>query len=272
MIDRLRPITQFFSLLIANLGIFRILETGIVCPGFYCYACPAAAFACPIGALQTSIVIGSPFPFYLIGSLGLFALLLGRFWCGWFCPFGTLQDIFARLRRRKDITILPPVPVIKYLSLAVIMIIAAIWMETLFCKVCPSGSLFGAIPQELFVPSEEPDTFIPSGAESTGIGTFFYVHLATLAVSLILFYLFGRFWCRYLCPLGAIHGFFNRISFIKVRLDEAKCTGCKICLDKCPVNLSETAGIGNSTDCIQCGRCISDCPSDAIHISASLKI
>ena len=88
---------------------------------------------------------------------------------------------------------------------------------------------------------------------------------------LILFYLFGRFWCRYLCPLGAIFGLFNRVSILKVKLDTMKCTNCKVCLSNCPVNIKKVDDIGKSSDCIQCAKCISECPTEALQVSASIR-
>ena len=258
-IGSLRLITQICSLVLVNLGFISATETGVVAPVFYCHGCPAAAFGCPIGALQNFIAV-EMFPYYAMGSLGLFGLTLGRFWCGWVCPFGTLQDLIIRIRHRRDLINLPSFPWIKYLSLIGILVSAWLAMDTLFCKICPSGSLFAAIPHR-FVSSGEFD-----------FGTFFYVHMATLAVALTLFVIVGRFWCRYLCPLGAIFGTFNRVSILKIRLDKSKCTNCKQCLSNCPANFKDPEDIGTSSDCIQCGKCIGECPTNALSISASLRV
>ena len=62
-------------------------------PGLNCYSCPAAAFACPIGALQA--VTGSrksPISFYVFGLLLAFGVIFGRAVCGFLCPFGLLQE------------------------------------------------------------------------------------------------------------------------------------------------------------------------------------
>ncbi len=270
-IGNLRLITQILSLVLVNLGFISALETGVVAPVFYCHGCPAASFGCPIGVLQ-NFAAERTFPYYALGSLGLFGLALGRLWCGWACPFGALQDLIMRLRRRKDVIKLPPFPWLKYLSLVGIMIAAGIIAETAFCKVCPSGSLFAAIPHELLPSESTPaDVILFQPSQEPQIGTFFYVHLATLALSLVLFVIIGRFWCRYLCPLGAIFGVFNRISILKIRLDESRCTGCKKCLSNCPASFKEVESIGVSSDCIQCGKCIESCPTKALSISASLR-
>lgn len=249
--------TQFLALALANIGFIQILKTGIPCPFFYCYGCPAAAFACPIGVFQHYAVL-QQVPFYALGVVGLFGLALGRFWCGWACPFGTVQDLVAWIRRRDDTFRLPRVAWTKFLVLGVVLLLAWLAAETLFCKVCPAGSLFAAIPHRFVSPELD-------------FGTFFYVHLATLAVALVAFFLIGRFWCRYLCPLGAIFGAFNPVSILKVKVDFSKCTRCENCLKVCPAKIEKLEEIENCTDCTRCGKCIESCGSEAVKISASFK-
>jgi len=254
---RLRRSTQLLGLVLVNLGFMQLLKTGIVCPFFYCYGCPWAAAACPIGLLQTHAALG-PFPFYAIGTLGIFGLTLGRFWCGWGCPFGTVQDMVSWIRRRNDFISLPPFPWTGLIVLVGVLITAWIAAETLFCKVCPAGSLFAAIPHRI-------------ASSEFSFGTFFYVHLATLAVALILFFVIGRFWCRYLCPLGSLFGLFNRASFLKVRVAAGSCVNCEECLNVCPVNIQAPEDIERSSSCIRCGKCIDACPHGSIKISASYR-
>ena len=257
--SKLRWTTQFAFLAIANLGLFKILETGIPCPFFYCYACPAAAFACPIGVLQNYAIL-QQVPFYAIGVVGLFGLALGRFWCGWACPFGLVQDLVSLVRRGRsqDVLRLPRFAWTKFVVLIAVLILAGVVAETLFCKICPAGSLFAAIPQR----------FVSTELE---FGTFFYVHLVTLAIALVLFALVGRFWCRYLCPMGAVLGLFNPVSILKVRVDFDKCSRCEDCLSVCPAKIEKLEDIESCTDCTRCGRCIESCGADAIKISAALR-
>ena len=71
-------------------------------PGLNCYSCPAATLACPIGAMQA--VAGSMqynFSFYVVGFLLAAGVLLGRFVCGWICPFGLVQELFYKIPSRK---------------------------------------------------------------------------------------------------------------------------------------------------------------------------
>jgi len=256
-LGKLRRSTQLIILILVNIGFVQFLKTGAVCPFFYCYGCPLATFACPIGVFQNYAAVGQ-FPFYAIGLLGVLALGFGRFWCGWACPFGTVQDLVIWIRRRGDFISLRRYPWPSFLVLAGSIIAAWLATDALFCKICPAGSLFAAIPHRFASPE-------------LSFGTFFWVHIATLAIALVAFFLIGRFWCRYLCPLGGILGVFNRVGIVNIKLDMTKCNNCKKCVNVCPVKIEEPEDIENSIDCIRCGKCIDTCPTNALRISASYK-
>ena len=80
-----------------------------------------------------------------------------------------------------------------------------------------------------------------------------------------------RFWCRYLCPMGALASIFNKISFLHISKDQDKCTRCNYCVDVCPTRVesimteSEQNRIGD-TSCTFCGECIEACPEKALTI------
>ncbi len=74
-----------------------------------------------------------------------------------------------------------------------------------------------------------------------------------------------RPFCRYLCPLGARYGLFNKISFVKLRVNEEKCTGCKACAAACDMCVNPLEN-PNSAECIRCGKCVSACSAKAIKI------
>jgi len=255
--SRVRRSTQILALVLLNLGFIEVAKSGVVAPFFYCYACPLATTVCPIGALQSYAAVGT-FPFYTVGALGLFGLAAGRFWCGWGCPFGTIQDFLTWARRRDDFITLRSVSWMRLTVLAGSLAAAWIAADTLFCKVCPAGSLFGAIPHRFVSPE-------------FSFGTFFWVHIGTLVLAVVAFVLVGRFWCRFLCPLGGIFGLFNRVSILRIKLDVGKCTECRKCLGVCPTKIEEIEDIGESGDCICCGKCIEACPTGALKITASIR-
>jgi len=249
-----RRLTQVVALIISNLGFIPILKTGFICPFLYCYGCPFAAFGCPIGVLQ-NFVIGGQFPLFTIGSLGIYGMLFGRAFCGWACPFGTLHDMFSPTRRKSGIKT-QNYGYVKYAILFLALALAWFALDTVFCKFCPSGSLFAAIPYRL-------REYVLYNRFSE-LGEPFYIHMFTLTLTIVLALLISRFWCRYLCPLGAIAGVFNKVSVLTIDWDEEKCTKCKICLDVCVMGITKMEEVGSSTDCILCGRCVEECPEKAL--------
>ena len=129
----------------------------ICVPGLNCYSCPGAVSACPMGALQALLnQQGFQIPFAVLGFFFLVGSFLGRFVCGWLCPFGLVQDLLHKIpvfRKRK---ILPMHRILKYGKYIVLIFLAGIGSLFLFggfakvpafCKyLCPSGTLFGAVP------------------------------------------------------------------------------------------------------------------------------
>ncbi|MBP5255554.1 MAG: 4Fe-4S binding protein, partial [Clostridia bacterium] len=108
----------------------RIFEgpTKYVCvPGLNCYSCPGALGACPIGSLQA--VIGSRkyhTTLYVIGLITVFGVLMGRFICGFLCPFGLIQDLLNRIPFVKKLRALPGERFLRwfrYVVLAVLVIL-----------------------------------------------------------------------------------------------------------------------------------------------------
>ena len=108
LLSRFRGWIQAAATLLTNIHLPNFFKGGIyqgkgktVCvPGLNCYSCPAASGACPIGAFQA--VVGSSkfrFSYYITGILILLGVLLGRFICGFLCPFGWLQELLVELGR-----------------------------------------------------------------------------------------------------------------------------------------------------------------------------
>ena len=249
-LSRLRYVTQTITFLVSNLGFIPAIKTGFICPYFYCYGCPLASTACPIGTLQRFMILPA-IPFYLIGTLGLYATVFGRAFCGWACPFGAFQDVLAVFKKEKRR--LRPFPYSKFAMLLIVVVLAWATLDTFYCKLCPAGSLFAAIPAPFFYPSLE-------------LGTFFYVHIATLISTIVLALLLSRSWCRYLCPMAPI-GVFNKLSILTISVDSTKCTECLSCLEDCPMGIDKVSDIGSSSDCILCGKCVESCQTDALRIN-----
>ena len=197
-LTRFRKYIQAAAALLSNLHLPNFLKGEIyrgagktVCvPGLNCYSCPAASGACPIGALQT--VAGSAkygFSYYITGILILLGVLLGRFICGFLCPFGWFQELLHKIPTKKFSTKkLKCLTWIKYVVLLVtVFLLPALAVDDVgmgapfFCKyICPQGVLEGAIPLSV----------VNSGIRSALGALFawkFSVLIAVIAVS-VLFY------------------------------------------------------------------------------------
>ncbi len=244
--------------------IYRGNAKTVCVPGLNCYSCPGALGACPLGSLQG--MLGEPrvrFPFYVLGLLFVFGALLGRFVCGWLCPFGLIQDLLYKIPFFKKIKKLPGDRWLKYLKYALLALLVIVlplaargdfgvgtpW----FCKlVCPSGTLLAGIPLVLRNP-----------ALAASIGVLFWWKVGLLALIVLLSLLVWRPFCRYLCPLGAIYGCFNPVAAVRLRVVQSRCTACGACKAACKMDLAAYK-TPNSPECVRCGACLRACPHGAL--------
>lgn len=265
-------VVQFLSAALLNGYILgfqkgRIFTGGTkaVCvPVLNCYSCPGALGACPIGSLQAAVGGRQRhFPFYVLGLMMLFGVILGRAVCGLLCPFGLVQDLLykipvpkVQLSGRFD----RPARYLKYLVLLVLVIGLPAFAVTktgvrppYFCEyLCPAGTLGGGLPLMI----ADPALRALAGA------LFSWKALVLAAVAAASMFVHRPF-CRYLCPLGAFYALFNRFSFFQMHLNTDKCVNCKECERVCPMAVEVTKDI-NGPECIRCGACKSVCPTGAI--------
>lgn len=232
-------------------------------PGLNCYSCPAASGACPIGSFQS--VVGSSkfsFSYYITGFLILLGVLLGRFICGFLCPFGWLQELLHKIPTKKLSTKkLKPLTYLKYVILAVmVVLLPAIIVsdvgigDPFFCKyLCPQGVLEGAIPLSA----------VNAGIRAA-LGSLFTWKLTVLLTVVVLSVLFFRPFCKWICPLGAFYALLNKVSLFQMKVDKNKCVSCGKCARVCKMDVDVTK-TPNHTECIRYGMCISTCPTDAVQ-------
>ena len=233
--------------------------TKSVCvPGLNCYSCPGAIGACPVGSLQ-NYLSGLKFkvPYYVVGILIFVGALLGRAVCGFLCPFGFLQDLLYKIPffKKNEFKLDKYLRYFKYVVLAVFVLLLPFCFKLtpFFCKyICPAGTLEGGIPHLLMNESLRKTA---GALWNWKLGILILVILGSVFVP--------RFFCRYLCPLGAFYSLFNRFSLYRMDLDKSKCVDCKSCENVCPMAVKVTEHI-NSPECIRCGKCKAVCPVDAI--------
>ena len=231
-------------------------------PGLNCYSCPAASGACPIGAFQA--VVGSSkfrFSYYITGTLILLGVLLGRFICGFLCPFGWFQELLYKLPTKKLSTRrLRPLTYLKYAVLLVMVVLLPALAvnevgmgDPFFCKyLCPQGVLEGAIPLSL-----------TNAGIRAALGTLFTRKLSILLAVAVLSVVFYRPFCKWLCPLGAFYALFNKVSLFQMQVDPNKCISCGKCAKACQMDVDITK-TPNHTECIRCGMCVRACPTHAV--------
>lgn len=242
----------------------------VVCvPGLNCYSCPGAVASCPIGSLQA--VIGShqyQFSFYLVGFMILIGTLMGRFVCGYLCPFGLAQDLLHKIPlpekwRRGRVRGDRALRKLKYAILAVFVVLLPLLLVDIigqgipyFCKLlCPAGTLEGGIPLVL----------LNETLRST-LGFLYTWKVALLIATAVVAMMVYRPFCKYICPLGAAYSLFNPVSAFKYRVNREKCTSCGDCGRVCDMGCDPVRN-ANSLECIRCGKCKAACPSKAIEYS-----
>ena len=258
---------QAVALLIQNAN-FRGFLTGriyegasksVCVPGLNCYSCPGAIAACPLGALQSHLAsMKFKFPYYIVGFLIFFGAVLGRAVCGFLCPFGFFQDLLYKIpfNKKNRFKIDKFLRYLKYAVLAVLVLLLPITCDLIpfFCKyVCPSGTIAG-----IWLAAAD------SNIRSV-LGPLFSWKLILLLIFIVLGLIIRRPFCKYICPLGAIYGFFNRVALYRMTVDRDKCVNCGACARACQMNV-DPAKNPNSMECIRCGECIDACPHKALHM------
>lgn len=249
-------------------------------PVLNCYSCPGAISGCPIGSIQATINSSRmkvPYrfhlPYYVVGLTALFAMLMGRWFCGYMCPFGFYQDLLDKIPCKK-IKVPPKVNAIlrwmKFVFLAVAVFILPFFAPLFFlgkyaypffCKyVCPQGILVGALPHILY------DYFMRPYEERQILPLLHYLFInkfiifIVISISCMFIY---RLFCRYMCPLGAFLGIFNPFSIYRLKIND-KCVLCNKCQKACKMDIP-VFRVPNSVDCIRCDECVKACPYGAIE-------
>ena len=271
LLARWRGFVQACAALLTNLHLpnffsgelYRGTGKTVCVPGLNCYSCPGAAGACPIGAFQ-AVVGSSKFHFscYITGFFILLGVLLGRFICGFLCPFGWFQELLNKLPTKKLSTRrLKPLTYLKYAILIVMVFLLPVLVvneaglgDPFFCKyLCPQGVLEGAIPLSL-----------TNASIRAALGKLFSWKLCVLVTVIVLSVVFYRPFCKWICPLGAVYALFNRVSLLSMQVDHNKCISCGRCAKVCGMDV-DVRKTPNSTECIRCGKCVGACPTQAVH-------
>lgn len=290
------------------------MPDGLPAPFFACYYPCGRTVTCALWQIQSYI-----YPFFNVGggwgvhydSTGLArlavvfgiiilaAVILGRFFCGWVCPFGLYLDLMTRLRKalrikRRNLSekFNARFHQLGYIILALVIIISVVfgaqaiagtqlvpgtqkggfvwnYFSAPFCQVCPMKPLCILAYTGLGLMQ-------PSWTIQTTTGQLYQLGFYLTSTNIIILalvtaaaFFFRRSWCR-ICPLGALMAVFNRfppfkwISGVRLNKAEEKCKKCGICKRVCPTEVKEVyeknSGDVASSQCIWCMRCVEMCP------------
>ena len=222
---------------------------------------PSIHALCPYGGLESfySIIFGGKYIdkifsgtlIILIITLTI-ALIFRRSFCGLICPFGALQEFFGVIGKKVfgKRFIIPrmidkPLRYLKYVILIITLYFA--WNTAgLWVNPYDPWAAYG---------------HVSAGVES--LTSEYSIGFSILIVILIGSLLYDRFFCKYLCPMGAVYGIISKLSPSKITRNENTCVNCGICDKNCPVNIkvSELKEI-KSAECINCQSCILSCPKN----------
>ncbi len=242
-------------------GNIYVGNSKVMCaPGVNCYSCPGAIGACPLGSIQGALNKNHSAVFYVLGILVLYAILFGRMICGWACPFGLIEELLYKIRSPK----VKKSPVTRILSFFkyVVLVLFVIIVPAMyglrnkavpaFCKyICPVGTIEGGLGM---LTNKVNESYLRMLGP---LFTWKFMLMVSIVVGSIFIF---RLFCRFICPLGAFYGIFNKFSIFGVKVDESKCTHCNLCISHCKVDIRS---VGDQ-ECINCGECIDVCPTKAI--------
>lgn len=236
-----------YTLLTAIIGLLTYVALGYGARSFEAF-CPfggaeslwglftSGQFSCALGPLNLSL---------FVGVIGL-TLVAKKAFCSWACPIGFLSELLGKLGLKlAKGRFVPSDKVDNWLRLLryVILVISLYYTYKL---------------GELILRGFDPFYIVFSGF---GHGTLGWLSYATIAVLTIGALVIPMFFCRYLCPLGAVFDPVSRLGLIKIHRNTDACTACGHCRLACPHNIPVHAVAKVShRDCTNCLECVEICP------------
>ncbi|MEX0322075.1 MAG: 4Fe-4S dicluster domain-containing protein [Puniceicoccaceae bacterium] len=261
-ITRVRVISQafFFSLFV----FFAVIADLRYLKGY-----PASLFLelDPLVAVATAITTHTVYKGLILSLILLIpTLLLGRFFCNWICPYGTLHQVtnflFGKRDDLKDIESnrFRGLQQLKYVIL-IAMIVAAFFGSLQIGLLDPICLLHRSFTTVIFPGINEifPDTFYVHQYYHVGAWFIGAILIFFVAMNVVI----PRFFCRAVCPLGAFLGVMSKFAVWRIERDPNKCIDCDKCLRSCQGAADPHTQLRKS-ECFVCFNCIDDCPTDAI--------
>lgn len=247
----------------------------------------------PLVLVLNFLATGVVLPILLLSIIPVvLTLIFGRFFCGWVCPFGSINQFFTWLfrkgrKKRKEKGADKKLLKLKYILLIVILVAAVMgthiggWLDPFSLLTRSSATVVN--PAVNYIVHQ---TTKPGADDSNLIGkaikpaydfsrdniltkkqrTFTQpVFMGLIFVGILLLNMYRRrFYCNYLCPLGAIYGLLSKFSLFNLKINK-DCISCKACSKTCTYNGSPFEDYSKA-DCVTCFNCVDDCPKDAIDV------
>lgn len=296
----IRRVVQLSSFTLFNAGIWGLGPWPIILPILVYFDSSTKTVTGSFELLEY-MLSEAVMPWIALASIFLFAVLFGRVTCGWICPLGFIQDMLTHLRIGRwqpSLRTHNSLKTVKYgVLLIVLLITGSIAVTTVsnpasgqqlkdslgkvgqgpYSSMCPLGTLFVVIPK---LPSAWERILPPAGDLTYDSFTktlpALLPPILILRLIVLLAFLVGsiylpRFWCLYVCPLGALMALISRFSFLGLRRDPVRCTKCRDCIERCPMRvriLDLPFEKFNDPECILCLDCRDACQLDAIKLKA----
>ena len=188
-----------------------------------------------------------------VAVLGV-SLVLKKGFCGWICPIGTVsqyiwmagEKLFGRnfkITGYTDISLRS----LKYILLGMFLFLIGIAMPAAMMALFFIGDYYKVVDVRM----------MKFFTEMTAVTMWTLIGLGALSL------LYKNFWCRYLCPYGALAGLLSRLSPFKIKRNEAKCSHCHACTKHCPTQIDvESQTLVKSEECFGCLTCVSRCRAE----------
>lgn len=231
------------------------------------------------------------FPFFLIGLLLVILLLSNRFFCGWICPIGAIQDLLAIIPLKKKMLKTKWHKTLSNVKYVIIVIIVIFILPLGISKVSNFAfyndfynqlGLFAQKPIAffslseyifVFLPNLVRDIFLTGGLEPLFSDLFVFFIFLFFLIIIILSMRYPRFYCRYICPFAAVSSVVTDYSFLKLSRNPVKCVGrsdCGICERVCPKQIrildEPFEFFTGRGECNICLKCKEECPYEAITL------
>jgi polyferredoxin/Pyruvate/2-oxoacid:ferredoxin oxidoreductase delta subunit len=289
MIQKLRKISQLLFLAIFFFLFFNTKYTGVddlpLKAAVFLDIDPLIHFAVFLSQRNISALFSISLLIIMI------TLVLGRLFCGWACPFGTIHDLCSKIFPKTRVKTNSRYRWKYYLL--IFLLVASLFTLDLIGIFDPISLLVRSLSVSI---SPLFDYIVRSTADSiysTQINFIvrisewiygllkqyvlnfeqqYFLHsipiLAIFITIIILNKVSGRFWCKDLCPLGAFLGIFARFGLLNRNIDDS-CTSCKKCLAKCKMDYCEDENDWRKSECLMCFNCTQACPSHSIEFTMS---